>query len=105
MKQGIRATDIDECSVIGEAANLAVHGVAFFEFRVAALLAGALFVFSNGAAIDHHVFLGYVELDDPAADSLLDQFLHFGGVVGSAARSGHEGSHSDIHAQSALHHA
>ena len=105
MKQGVGATDIDERAVIGQAADLALHGVAFFEFRVAALFAGAFFVLRNGAAIDHHVFFCHVELDDAAANFLLDQFLHFGSIAGSAARCGHEGSHSDIHAQPALDHA
>src|ERR1700738_3235928 len=105
MKQSVRAADIDERAVIGQAADLSLHSIAFFEFRVAALLAGAFFVFRNGAAIDYYVFLGYVEFDDAAADFLLDQLLHFGRVAGSAARSGHEGSHSHIHAQPALDHA
>ncbi len=105
VQQRVRAADIDERAVVGQAADLALHGVAFFEFRVAALFAGAFFVFGNGAAIDHHIFIVHVELDDAAADFLLDQLLQFGGVVGAAARSGHEGSHADIHAQSALDHA
>src|SRR6266852_3530703 len=105
MKQGVRAADVDECAVIGQTADFALHRVALFEFREAALLAGAFFVFRYGAAIDDHVFLGHVELDDAATDFLLDELLHFGRVAGSAARSGHEGSHSHIHAQPALHHS
>jgi len=52
VQQGVGAADIDERAVIGQAADLALHDVAFFEFRVAALLAGAFFVLRNGAAID-----------------------------------------------------
>src|SRR5882762_2114939 len=105
MKQGVRASDIDERAVIGQAADLALHRIALFEFRETALLAGAFFVFRYGAAIDHHVFLSHVEFDNAAADFLFDELLHFGRVAGPAARSGHEGSHSYIHAQAALDHA
>src|SRR5208283_3051707 len=102
MQQRVRSTDIDERSVIGKAANLAVHGIAFLEFGEAPLFAGAFFVLRNGTAIDHHVFVIHIDLDDAATDLLLDQFLQFGSVLGSAARRWHEGAHSDIHAQSAL---
>src|SRR6266853_5572781 len=105
MKQGVRASDIHERAVISQAANLALHGIALFEFREAALLASAFFVFRNGAAIDHHVFLRHVELDDAAADFLLDQLLHFGRIAGSAARGGHESTHAYILAQPPLDHA
>ena len=105
VKQSVGAADINERAVIGQAADLALHGVAFLQFRVAALLAGAFLVFCNGPAIDHHVFVGHVELDDAAANFLLDQLLQFRRVVRSAARCWHEGSHADIHAQSALDHA
>ena len=77
MKQRVGATDIDERPVIGEAANLAVHGIAFLEFGEAALFAGAFFVFRNGAAIDHDIFVIHIELDDAAADFLFDQLLEF----------------------------
>ena len=56
-KQSVGAADIDERAVVGEAADFALHGVAFFQFGVAALLAGALFVFGNDAAIDDDVFV------------------------------------------------
>src|SRR5258707_5143680 len=105
MRQGVGAADIDERAVVGQAADLALHGIAFFELRIAALLAGTFFVFRYGAAIDHHVLLGHIEFDDAAANFLLDQLLHFRRVAGSAARSGHENSHSDIYAQPALDHA
>src|SRR5271156_1165905 len=82
-----------------------MHGVAFFQFREAALFAGALFILRDGAAIDDYVFVFDVEFDDAAADFLLNQFFEFGGIVGSAARSGHEGSHSDINAHPPLDHA
>src|SRR5258708_22516108 len=105
MKQGVRAADIDERAVVGQAADLALHGLAFFELRIAALLAGTFFVFRYGAAIDHHVLLGHIEFDDAAANFLLDQLLHFRRVAGAAARSGHESSPSDSYAQPALDHA
>jgi hypothetical protein len=72
VQQRVRAADIDEGAVVGEAANLALHGIAFSQFGEAALFAGALFVFGNGAAIDDHIFVFHVELDDAAADFLLD---------------------------------
>src|SRR5271169_2050749 len=104
VKQRVCASDIDEGAVIREAAHLALHGIAFLEFGETTLLAGAFFVLRNGAAIDHHVFIFHVELNDAAADFLLDQLLEFCGVVGAAARRGHEGPHSDIHAQAAFDH-
>src|SRR5271163_3445775 len=105
MKQSVRSSDVDKRAVIGQAADLALHGIAFFELRVAALFAGALFVFRNRAAIDHHVLVIYIEFDDAATNFLLNQFLQFRGVLGPTARSGHKRSHSYIHAQSALDHA
>src|SRR5208282_328365 len=77
VKQGVRASDIDEGAVIGDAANFSVHGIAFLEFGVATLFAGAFFLFGNGSAIDYYVFIFHVEFDDAAADFLLDQFLEF----------------------------
>src|SRR5208282_917539 len=105
VQQRIGATDIDKRAVIGEAANFAVYGIAFLELREAALFACALFVFRNGAAIDHHVFVVHIELDDAAANFLLDQFLQFRSVFRPAARRWHEGAYSDIDAQAALHHS
>ena len=47
----------------------------------------------------------HIELDDAAANFLFDQIFQFGGIVRSAARSGHEGAHADVDAQSAFDHA
>ena len=69
VQQGVHAADVHESAVIGQAADRAVHGLAFLDFGVAALLGGALFVFQDRAAVHHHVFIGYVELDDAAAGS------------------------------------
>ena len=105
VKQRVRSADLDKRPVVGEAANHALHRIAFFKLRKTALLAGPFFVFGNGAAIDHHVFVIHIDLGDAAADLLLDQLLHFGGVFCSGAGGGHEGAHTDIHAQSPLDYA
>ena len=76
-----------------------------FTLGVALFLGGALFLFQHRAAVHHHVFIGHVELDDPAADLLADQLLHLGGVFGAAARGRHERAHAHVHAQPALDHA
>ena len=80
VQQRVHAADIHESAVIGQAADRAVHGLAFLDLGVAAFLGGALFFFEHGAAVHHHVFIGHVELDDAAADLLADQLLHLGGV-------------------------
>ena len=86
-------------------ANRTAHGIAFLHLRIAALQHRAFFLFGHGAAIHHHVFFGHVEFDDAAEDLLLDHLLHFGGVSRSAARGGHEGAHSYVHAEAAFDHA
>ena len=70
MQQRVDTPNIDESAVIGEAADHAAHRLTLDNFRVAALLGGALFLFANDAAVDHHIFLGHVELDDAAANLL-----------------------------------
>ena len=81
VQQSVGATDVHECAVVGEAAHFALHRVAFLEFAKRRCLAGRLFVFGNDAAIDHHVFVVDIELDDAATDFLLDELRQFGGIA------------------------
>ena len=104
MQQGVHAADVHEGAVVGEAADGAVHRLAFLDFGIALLFGRALFFFEHRAAVDHHVFIGHVELDDAAADLLADQLFHLGRVLGAAARGRHEGAHAHVHAQSAFDH-
>ena len=48
------------------------------------------------------IFVFDIDFDDAAANFLLDELCQFGGIVGSAARGGHEGSHANIHADAAF---
>src|SRR5689334_2298752 len=63
MQQRVHAADIDEGAVIGQAAHRPVDRLALFDFGVAALFNGALFLFEHGAAVHDHVFIRHVELD------------------------------------------
>ena len=102
MQQTVHAAQIDEGAVVGETADGAAHGFAFTDLGVAALLHTALFFFGEGAAVNHHIFLGGIELDNAAANFLSNQLLHLGSVAHSAARGRHESPHPYIHAESAL---
>ena len=105
MKQGISAADIDESAVVGQAADFALDDVAFFEFFETALLGGGLLVFGDGAAIDDYIFVVDIELDNAAANFLLDELFHFGGIARTGAGGGHEGAYADVDAEAAFDHA
>ena len=81
MQQGVHAADIDEGAIVGQAADGAVHRLAFLDLRVAAFLDGALFFFEHRAAVHHDVFIRDIELDDAAANFLPDQLFHLGRVA------------------------
>ena len=78
VQQRVHAADIDEGAVVGQAADRAVHRLAFLDLGVAAFLVGALFLFEHRAAVHHHVFVRHIELDDAAANLLADQLFHLG---------------------------
>ena len=80
VQQGVHAANIDERSVIGKTAHRAVYNVALFQFRVAPVLNRSFFLLGYEAAINYDVFLRGIELDDAAADFLLDQLLHLGRI-------------------------
>ena len=102
VQQSVHPANIHESAVIGEAAHRALHGFAHLDFGVAAFFGFALFIFQNGAAIHHHVFIRHVQFDDAAADLLADQLLHLRRIARAAARCRHEGAHAQIHAQAAF---
>ncbi len=102
VEEAVDSTDVDEGSVVGEAAHGAGDDVAFLDLGVAAFFGGAIFFFGDGAAIDDDVFFLGVELDDAAADLLADEFFYFGCVAGPAARTWHKGADADVYAEAAL---
>ena len=103
MDERVDTADVDKRAEIGQAAHCAGHGFAFLDFRVPALFEGALLFFGDRTAIDHHVLVRHVQLDDAAANFLADQFLHFARVFGAAARSRHKGAHTDVDRDAAFH--
>ena len=109
MQQSVDAADIDECAVVGQAADGSADDGAFFEVRNHPLPSLLLLFFEDHAPVDHGVLFGHVELDDLARDLLPHQFLQLGRVFGSAARGRQEGARADIDAEPALddpaHHA
>ena len=102
MQQTIDSVEIDEGPVIGEATYLSVHDVTFVHFGVTPLSDDALLVFGDCTTVDDNILFGNIELDDLAANFLLDQLLHLSCIANSAARSRHESAHSDIDAQTAF---
>src|SRR6185312_1128921 len=102
VQQAVHSADIDEGSIIGEAAHLPADYISFAQLGVAARLLRMIFLFGNHAAIDDHIFVDNVELDDAAANLLLDQFFHLGGFANTTARSRHKRAHADIDVEAAF---
>src|SRR5579872_1855389 len=105
MQQSVHASEIDEGSIIGKTADLSAHRISLLELGVTALFAGAFLFFDYRAAIDDHIFVGNIELNDAAMNLLLDQLLHLAGVAGPAPGGGQEGAHSDVDTESAFYNA
>src|SRR5262249_2535624 len=74
----------------------------FLQFQNHPLARLFLFFLEYHAPIDNGVLFRDIELNNPAGDLLSDEFFQLGGVLGSAARSGQERAHTDIHTQAAL---
>ena len=106
MQQGIHAADIDERAVIGQAAHFALHGIALLQF---ARSGAACRRVSSSSAMTRRS----TTTSSSSTSSLMmrqriscsTSFSISDGVARSAARSGHEGAHSDVDAQAALDHA
>ena len=105
MQQAIHTAQVEEGAEVGESAYGGADHRTFLE-RFELLAARArLLLFQHGAAVHYDVFLGGVELDDPAGDLLAGELLHLGRGLGAAAGGGQEGAHADIDGQAALHQA
>ena len=102
MQQAINAAQVDECAVGHEAADRARDRVASLQGLAEALGEAARLLFEDHAAIDHHIFIGDVQLGDAAGDLGADQLFQLRRVVRAAARGGHEGPDAHIHAEAAL---
>src|SRR6266851_300753 len=64
VQQAIHAADIYKCAEIGERAHGTLDGGAFFQFRQPMLAVMGFFLFEDGAAVDHYIFIGHIHLDD-----------------------------------------
>src|SRR5271165_992682 len=104
VKQAVDTAEVDKSSVSGEAADRAADCVTFTQLPVPALLSALLLLFHYGSTVHHHIFIGDLELDNPATDLLPNQVLHLGSITRSAARRRHEGANADINAQAAFDH-
>src|SRR4051812_9641834 len=102
VQQRICTANVDERTIVGKAPYRAAYQVALLEFGIATVFGCLLFFFSNHSPIHHDVFIGFIELDDSAADLLFNQLLHLGCVPGAAAGSRHERTDTHVHAQPAL---
>ena len=102
MEQGVDPANIDERSIIHKAADNAGDGLAFFDLSIAALPGNTAFLFRHGPAINDHIFFGYVELHDDAANLLPYQLFHLGCITNTAARGRHESTNADVDAQPAF---
>ncbi len=88
VQQAIDAADIDERAVVHQVANRAGDDFAFLDLGITQFLCGAIFFFEHDAPIDDHVLLGDIQLGDAAADLLVHQLWHLGGIAHSTARRG-----------------
>src|SRR6202045_3018223 len=102
VEQGVHSTNVDEGAIARKAAHSAMHGIAFANLGVAAVLEGAFLFFRKHPAVDHDVFICDIELDDPAANFLANQLFHLGGIASATARGGHEGPYANINAKAAF---
>src|SRR5665213_2607029 len=66
MQQAIDSAKVDKRAIGGKAADLAADDVAFFQFGIAALFQHMRLLFGEYAAVDNHVLIGYIQLDDAA---------------------------------------
>ena len=78
MQQAVDAAQIDERAELGQGAHRPAHHHAFLQRPEGFFLGRALALFENHAAVDHHIFVGGVELGDAALDLLADQFFQLG---------------------------
>jgi hypothetical protein len=85
VEQRIHAADIHERSIARETTHFTLHRVAFLQFTVPALFRGAVFLFREHTAIDHHVFFCRVQLDDAAANLLSHEFFQLAGIARATA--------------------
>src|SRR5215472_9050417 len=102
MQQAVDSAEVNKCPIVGEAADFASDDITFFNLRVAAVFDESFFVFGHNFAIDDNVFVSDIKLDDAAADLLLDQFFHLGGVASPGSGSRHESADADVDAESAF---
>ena len=102
VQQAVDSAEIDEGAVGGEAAHRAADNVAFPDRGKLTFLGGEGLLLENGAAVDHYILVGDVELGDAAGDLLPHQVLHLAGFADSAARGGHKGAHADIDTEATL---
>src|SRR5579862_6906152 len=105
MQKSIYAPEIDKGTVVHQAAHRAANNFSLAYLGVLAVFRETLVFFKHGVPVDYHVFIGGIELDDATANFLFDQFSEFGRIVGSAARSGHEGADANVDTKSAFHNA
>ena len=103
MQQTVKSgLDFDKRAIGHERADRAADRVAGLERGAAAGELAAGLLLKNNASIDHHIFIGDVELGDAAGDLSADEGFQLGGVARSAAAGGHEGANADVDTEAAL---
>src|SRR5215467_3191236 len=70
VQQGIDSAEINEGTVISQAAHRGCNGVPLFDLPIEAIFRSTLLFLGDGPAIYDHVFVRHIELDDAAADLL-----------------------------------